>query len=129
MQAIGIDHVVLRVRDLAQAESFYVEVLGCRVERRLDDGKLVQLRVGDALLDLLDAGGAMGLAQAGGGGDGASVDHVCLRIADFDLRRAHIELIEAGVLVGSSGRRFGANGEGEALYLRDPDGNSLELRG
>lgn len=128
MRATGIDHVVLRVRDLAAAEAFYVGVLGCSVERRLNSGRLVQLRAGDALLDLLDTGNATGRDPVRLG-DGARVDHVCLRIADFDLECARAELTQAGVSVGSSGLRFGANGEAEAIYLHDPEGNSLELRG
>ena len=80
----GLDHVVLRVRDVEQALRFYCEVLGCREERRLEELGLVQLRAGDALIDLVDV--ALPLGRAGGaapGGEGRNVDHVALRLESF----------------------------------------------
>ena len=52
-EVVGLDHVVLRVADLDRAIAFYGDVLGCPVERRLDELGLVQLRAGDALVDLV----------------------------------------------------------------------------
>jgi catechol 2,3-dioxygenase-like lactoylglutathione lyase family enzyme len=56
----GIDHVVLRVRDLDARDPLLLRVLGCREERRVDALGLVQLRAGSALIDLVDVAGALG---------------------------------------------------------------------
>ena len=126
----GLDHLVLRTRDLAAMERFYVEVLGLAVERRSDTIGLVQLRAGAQLVDLVAADGMLG--KAGGaapGAEGRNLDHLCLNVADFDLARVTAHLTAHGVAVGESGRRFGAKGFGVSVYLTDPEGNGLELRG
>src|SRR5215469_11847257 len=126
----GLDHLVLRVKDLAAMERFYVEVLGLTLERRADQIGMVQLRAGAQLLDLVDAGGLLG--RQGGeppGREGRNLDHFCLNVADFELERVVAHLEDCGVKVGESGRRFGAKGFGVSVYLTDPEGNGLELRG
>ncbi|MGN6512443.1 MAG: VOC family protein, partial [Lysobacteraceae bacterium] len=113
-----IDHVVLRVRDVAAMQAFYCDVLGCRVERRQDAIGLVQLRAGDALIDLVDVAGKLG--RAGGaapGHEGRNMDHLCLRVEPFD-RAAVAGYFEArGVRLGEFGSRYGAEGEGPSQYL------------
>lgn len=126
----GIDHLVLRVRDLEAMVRFYCEVLGLTVERRADQIGLVQLRAGAQLVDLVDAGGMLG-SQGGAapGAEGRNLDHFCLNIEGFDLAAVTAHLKAHGVAVGESGRRYGAGGFGVSLYLTDPEGNGLELRG
>ena len=126
----GVDHLVLRVKDLAAMERFYVEVLGLAVERRADRIGMVQLRAGTELLDLVDAAGLLG--REGGAAPtngGRNLDHFCLNVADFDLAAVIAHLEAHGVTVGESGRRYGAGGFGVSVYLIDPEGNGLELRG
>jgi glyoxylase I family protein len=126
----GLDHLVLRVRDMAAMERFYCEVLGLTVDRRQDRIGLVQLRAGAQLVDLVDVGGMLG--QAGGaapGAEGRNLDHFCLNLYDFDLAAVEAHLKAHGVVVGESGRRYGAGGFGVSIYLIDPEGNGLELRG
>jgi glyoxylase I family protein len=126
----GIDHIVLRVRDPAAMERFYVEVLGLTVDRRQERLGLVQLRAGAQLIDLVDVAGMLG--QMGGappGPEGRNLDHICLALEDFDLAAVEAHLTAHGVAVGESGRRYGATGFGVSLYLTDPEGNGLELRG
>ena len=130
LRLLRIDHVVLRAVDVARMERFYRDVLGCTVLRRQDDLGLVQLRAGDALLDLVDVAGKLG--RAGGrapGPDGRNVDHVCFRIDRFDLAALQAHLAAHGVQVGEAGLRFGAEGRGPSLYLQDPEGNTIELKG
>lgn len=127
----GIDHVVLRVTDLAAMERFYCGLLGCTLERRQDEIGLIQLRAGQQLIDLVAVDGRLG--RAGGaapGVGGRNLDHLCLRLDDdaADLAQLAQALSAAGVRVGERGRRYGAEGEGESLYLLDPEGNQLELR-
>ena len=129
-RVLAIDHVVLRVSDMARAIRFYGKVLGCPVERRADDLGLVQLRAGSALIDLVDV--ALGLGKVGGGAPGAegrNVDHFALWLPGFDepSLRAHLEA--RGVAVGEVAQRYGARGMGPSLYIEDPDGNVVELKG
>ncbi|MGH6958037.1 MAG: VOC family protein [Caulobacteraceae bacterium] len=126
----SLDHLVLRVRDPAAMERFYVEVLGLTVERRQDQIGLVQLRAGAQLVDLVAVDGMLGRqGGAAPGGEGRNLDHFCLNVEDFDLARVEAHLKAHGVTPGESGRRFGAGGFGVSLYLTDPEGNGLELRG
>jgi glyoxylase I family protein len=130
LRLLGIDHVVLRVTDMARMERFYCDVLGCTLERRQADLGLVQLRAGQALVDLLDIAGTLG--RAGGcaaGAEGRNVDHVCFRIECFDFAALHAHLATHAVTVGETGLRFGAEGRGPSLYLHDPEGNTIELKG
>lgn len=125
-----IDHVVLRVRDLEQSLKFYVEVLGCEEERRIEDLGLVQLRAGSSLIDLVPID--LPLGRAGGappGAEGRNVDHVALRLVELDARAVHAHLESHGVAVSEVATRYGAEGFGPSLYLRDPDDNVVELRG
>jgi glyoxylase I family protein len=117
-----IDHVVLRVADLDRAIGFYCEVLGCSLERRVESIDLVQLRAGGSLIDLL-------LGNPPQGDAAGNMDHFAVRIEPFDeddLRR-HLE--RHGVAVGEVARRYGAEGQGPSLYIQDPDGNTVELKG
>lgn len=126
----GIDHVVLRVRDLPRMLAFYSDVLGCREERRLDELGLVQLRAGASLIDLVPVDGKLG--RAGGaapGSEGHNMDHVALRIASFDLEALTAYLTAHDVEIGEAGTRYGAEGDGPSLYLKDPEGNTVELKG
>ncbi len=126
----GIDHVVLRVRDVERAIRFYCGVLGCREERRVDALGLVQLRAGSALIDLVDVAGALGRLGGGPPGDSArNMDHLAVQLASFDAAALRAELAAAGIEVGEVGERYGAEGMGPSLYVRDPDGNVVELKG
>lgn len=125
-----LDHVVLRVRDVAAMRRFYCDVLGCTPE--LDQPKvgLYQLRAGASLIDLVDVEGKLGRkGGAAPGPDAHNVDHVCLSVDGYD-ETAIIKHLEAhGARVGEIGLRYGAEGEGPSIYLFDPEGNMLELKG
>jgi len=119
----GLDHLVLRVADLDRAIQFYGEVLGCHVERRLDEPKLVQLRAGTSMIDLVPAGSAPQPAE------GRNLDHFAVRISTFDYAALAAHLQRHGIAVGEVRRRYGAEGYGSSLYITDPDGNVVELKG
>jgi len=130
IRVLGLDHVVLRVQDLERSLRFYCGALGCSEERRIDALGLVQLRAGAALIDLVPLDGALGRAGgAGPGAEGRNVDHVALRIEHFDRERLRAHLEAHGIEVGEPARRYGAGGFGPSLYVRDPDGNVVELKG
>jgi len=123
---LGIDHVVLRAADPAALERFYVEALGCTIELR--QGKLAQLRAGRTLIDIVpadEAGPAGGTSRTGG----ANLDHLCLRIEPFDPPAIARHLEAHGASCGPQVSRYGAEGRGPSVYLHDPEGNGVELKG
>ncbi len=125
-----IDHVVLRVRDLESSLRFYVDVLGCREERRIEKIGLIQLRAGASLVDLVPVDKPLGRAGGAAPGDqGRNVDHIAFRIVSLDPEPVLAWLAEHGLEASEIDVRYGAEGYGPSLYLRDPDGNVIELRG
>ena len=90
---IGLDHVVLRARDPAALEKFYVEVLGCSLELR--QGNLAQLRAGRTLIDIVPDDAAVASTRMAG----ANLDHLCLRVEPFDAAAIARHLAAHGVAV------------------------------
>jgi catechol 2,3-dioxygenase-like lactoylglutathione lyase family enzyme len=130
LQIRDIDHLVLRVRDVDAMTRFYAEVLGCPVHRV--DGRigLVQLRAGRGLIDLIPVDSEIG--RAGGaapGREGRNMDHFCLRVDPWDAEAVRAHLRAHGVEAGPVAQRFGAEGQGPSMYLTDPEGNTVELKG
>ena len=126
----GIDHVVLRVVDVEGVIRFYKDVLGCAVERRKDDLGLIQLRAGRSLIDLVDVNGELGQkCGAAPGAEARNMDHFCLRIDPFDEAKIRAHLRAHGVEAGELATRYGAEGDGPSLYIQDPEGNTVELKG
>jgi glyoxylase I family protein len=125
-----VDHLVLRVRALEPMIDFYCRVIGCSVEWRRPELGLVHLRAGNALIDLVTVDGPTGSRRgAGPGAEGHNVDHFCLRVEDFDLDTVVKHLEASGVATGKIASRYGANGRGMSVYLSDPEGNGVKLKG
>ena len=129
-----IDHIVLRVSELEPMLHFYCTVLGCRVERRQDAIGLVQLRAGASMVDLVPVDGKLG-SQGGAppardpAAGGRNLDHVCFRVDNFNADAIAAHLAAAGIAAGNVEARYGAEGEGPSIYLQDPEGNTIELKG
>jgi len=115
-----IDHLVLRSPDPERLIAFYRDVLGCRVERQLDSIGLVQLRAGDSLIDIVPAEQAP---------QDRNLDHFCLQIAPWDAARLKEHFARHGIDLPDPVMRYGATGDGPSIYLDDPDGNTVELKG
>jgi catechol 2,3-dioxygenase-like lactoylglutathione lyase family enzyme len=127
---LGIDHVVLRVRDLEKSLAFYQAVLGCTVDKVQEKIGLWQVRAGASLIDLVPLDGPLGrLGGAGPQAEGRNLDHFAIEIAPFDEEAIRAHLAAHGVGVTEAGRRYGARGDGPSVYIRDPDGNTVELKG
>ena len=124
----GLDHVVLRCASLDATMAFYIDVLGCTLERELPDLGLHQLRAGGALIDLVPVGSKLGGSEPPEVRRGNMV-HFCLRIdgPDWDALARHLK--SHGVEFAPPETRYGADGHGPSIYITDPEGNAVELKG
>ena len=125
-----IDHIVLRTERYRELIDFYCNVLGCTLERKTSDKEgLTQLRAGDSLIDIVNVDGELG--KAGGPSpneEGKNVDHFCLQIEPVGEEALKAYLRENGVAVEEYQDRYGAQGLGRSIYLKDIAGNTVELR-
>ena len=125
-----IDHVVLRVSALERMMAFYINVIGCTLDKVQKDIGLYQLRAGRSLIDLIPIDGRLG--RAGGaapGREGRNLDHLCLRVEEFDADAIIRHLRSHGLEPGEVESRYGADGDGPSIYVTDPEGNVVELKG
>ncbi|WP_431981097.1 VOC family protein [Streptomyces qinglanensis] len=131
MRVKDFDHLVLKVADVERALAFYCGPLGLepvRVEEwRAGAVPFPSVRVSPVtIIDLLDRSADAEEDGAAGGADGTNVDHICLVVEPLDWR-AVIASGDFQVLEGPVSR-FGARGTAQSVYVRDPDGNTIELR-
>jgi catechol 2,3-dioxygenase-like lactoylglutathione lyase family enzyme len=130
IQIQGFDHIVLRVRDKERMVRFYTEVLGCSLDWDRPELGLTHIRAGRELIDLVTLDGPLGRAGgAGPGPEGRNLDHFCLRVSHFDEAAIRQHLAAHDVEIADAGERYGAEGDGPSLYVRDPEGNTVELKG
>ncbi len=126
----AIDHIVLRTAHLADMVDFYSRVLGCAVERTLpEEVGLYQLRAGSSLIDIVAVNSELG--RHGGGPPTAgqnNLDHFCLQIDSFEQQELLDWLSQQEIEAGEFEIRYGAQGFGPSVYIRDPDGNMVELK-
>lgn len=129
-QLRNIDHIVLRVKDIDTMLRFYIDVLGCAMEKVQDKLGLYQVRAGASLIDLVTIDGKLGrMGGAAPGAEGRNLDHFALRVDPYNEEAIRAHLKAHGLEPGESGSRYGAEGEGPSIYLRDPEGNMIELKG
>ena len=124
MRITGLDHIVLNVSDVERSAAWYHDVLGLELERmdewRRGEVPFPSLRFDDTtIVDLFAADRT-----------GANLDHFAL-VVDTDIAGLR-QWAESGVfdLVSETepAERFGAQGQGHSIYVKDPDGNTVELR-
>jgi catechol 2,3-dioxygenase-like lactoylglutathione lyase family enzyme len=126
----GFDHIVLRVRDKTAMLAFYQGVLGLSVDRDRPELGLTHIRAGAQMIDLVTLDGPLGrMGGAAPGAEGRNLDHFALQVRPFDEAaiRAHLAAYKATIV--EEGPRYGADGDGFSLYIRDPEGNTIELKG
>ena len=125
-----LDHLVLRVSDLTATMHFYVDILGCTLEKTQEALGLYQLRAGTSLIDLVPVDGPLGRkGGAAAGVTGRNLDHFCLSVEDYDAEAILAHLTAHGLEPGPESSRYGAEGQGPSIYLSDPEGNVVELKG
>ena len=125
-----IDHVVLRIKDLDASMRFYRDVLGCSVDKVQETIGLWQMRAGSSLIDLVPVDGVLGkIGGAPAGLEGHNVDHVALQVTPWNEGAIRDHLGANGIAIVDSGPRYGAEGTGPSIYILDPDGTTVELKG
>ena len=126
-----LDHVVVRAKDQEKLVAFYCHVLGCTVERRLSsDIGIVQLRAGESLIDIVAVDSEIGrMGGAAPGKEGRNMDHFCVRLESFDEESIREHLNRHRVVGSKLESRYGAEGNGPSIYIHDPEGNVIELKG
>lgn len=130
LEIAAIDHIVLRTANIKAMLDFYCHVLGCTVERETStETGLIQLRAGSALIDLVTVESNLG--RMGGGAPTATennLDHFCLQLKPISEVEIEKHLSDHEIDGGSFHDRYGAQGIGKSIYIKDPDGNTVELR-
>jgi glyoxylase I family protein len=126
----GFDHIVLRVGDKDRMLGFYCGVLGLTVDRDRPELGLTHIRAGQQMIDLVTLDGPLGrMGGAGPGKEARNLDHFALQVRPFDEAAVRAHLAAHEVAVVEEGQRYGADGDGLSLYVRDPEGNTVELKG
>ena len=130
LQVLAIDHIVLRTTKREEMLDFYTNILSCTIERETSpEFGLTQLRAGSALIDLVTVDSSLG---AIGGGPPTkterNMDHFCLQISSLPEQEILAFLKKNGIKVGKFESRYGAEGQGNSIYIQDPEGNGVELR-
>lgn len=122
MAVLGLDHVVLRVRSLEKSVAFYRAVMGARIERQLKTPRIIQMRIGDSLIDLVPGRKRTADAEH-------NMDHFAVRVAALDAATLTRRLKPFGITPGEIKDRYGSDGYGPSIYFNDIDGNTLEFKG
>lgn len=130
IEIVAIDHIVLRTSKRDQMLAFYCEILGCVIERETpEETGLTQLRAGNALIDIVSVDSELGkLGGAAPSSTGNNMDHFCLQLKPITDAKLADYLIKCGVKEEDFDRRYGAQGYGNSIYIKDPEGNTVELR-
>jgi catechol 2,3-dioxygenase-like lactoylglutathione lyase family enzyme len=129
LRIVALDHIVLWSSDVERSVAFYCDVLGCAAER-LEEWRAGQVFFpsvrlsADTLIDVFP-GGREGIGDAAA----RNLHHFCLAVESDDLAAVRERLVGAGVRVeDETGVRWGAHGDGDSIYVHDPDGNLIELK-
>lgn len=126
----GFDHIVLRIVDKDAVVAFYTDVLGCTLDWDRPELGLTHIRAGTSLIDLVTVDGRLGqLGGAAPGAEARNLDHFALAIRPFNEAAIRAHLAAHGVAIIDEGERYGAEGDGTSLYIQDPEGNTVELKG
>jgi glyoxylase I family protein len=125
-----IDHVVIRAKDLEAMIGFYCVVVGCTIDKRVEELGLIHLRAGKSMIDMISIDGKLGLT---GGAppevEGRNMDHLCLRVENFNAEEIRTHLQEHGVEASDIYNNYGAEGYSSSIYFKDPEGNTIEFKG
>jgi catechol 2,3-dioxygenase-like lactoylglutathione lyase family enzyme len=119
VKIVGLDHVVVRCADVERSLEFYCDTLGLEPER-VDDWRRGEVLFPSVRITPTTIIDLFGFAER----DGINVDHICVVIEPVDLDELAKHFPDAQRGDGL----YGAQGYASSLYVRDPDGNTVELR-
>ena len=120
LRVVGLDHVVLNVADVERSLAFYCGELGLAPER-VDEWRRGEILFPSVRVDARTIIDLLAVPRTG-----ENADHLCLVVEPLDL-----DALKASgrfEVVDGPATRFGARGNGTSLYVKDPDGNTVELR-
>ena len=120
LRVVGLDHVVLNVADVERSLAFYCDELGL-VPERVDEWRRGEIFFPSVRVDATTIIDLLAAPRTG-----ENADHVCLVVEPVDLER--VKASGRFEVVDGPATRFGARGDGTSLYVKDPDGNTVELR-
>ncbi|WJV51220.1 VOC family protein [Streptomyces flavofungini] len=120
MRVKDFDHLVLNVGDVERALDFYCGTLG------LEPVRVEEWRAGKVPFPSARVSAVTIIDLVSGERGESNVDHICLVVEPLDWQ----EVIDSGTFTVTEGPvgRFGARGDAQSIYVKDPDGNSVELR-
>lgn len=121
-ELLRLDHLVLRTKDVERLVKFYKD-LGCTVVRRVEQMDMTQLRAGASMIDIV------GVDERDSRAPGRNLDHFAIRIEPFDEDAVRSWCEEQALEPRFMEKLLGADGFGPAVYIIDPDGNRVELKG
>ena len=121
VRVVGHDHVVFLVDDVERSLAWYRGKLGLVSERE------AEWRAGEVGFPSLRIDESTVIDLFAGERSGQNVDHVSMRVADDVDLHAVAGSGEFDVVAGPNWI-WGAGGQGWGLYVRDPDGNTIELK-
>lgn len=117
---LGLDHLLLHVRGMDEAERFYCDVLGCTVKHRMERYAMTELSAGIVLVDTADANGGWALEGAAAG---RNLDHFAILTDGWVDAEIRAWLSDNNVPIEEER----ADEEEVSIYVRDPSGNLVEL--
>lgn len=116
----GIDHIVLLTTQREKMLHFYLNILGGTIEKEQPKLRLIQMRFGENLIDLVEVDEKASAAR--------NLDHYCLRISPFNLDTLTEYFSQHNITINDQGLRYGAEGTGYSIYINDPEDNTIELK-
>ncbi len=119
--------MLLLVRGMDETLAFYEGVLGARLETRLPEYGMAELRAGASHLDVVDIAVPEGAWARPPIAGGRNVDHFALRLGACDEGALRHHLVEHGIAVVEERVNDDVRGKALSLYVRDPSGNTVEL--
>jgi glyoxylase I family protein len=119
-EIVGLDHLLLHVSGMADAERFYCGVLGCTVRHRMPDSAMIELSCNVGLVDIGHPNGAWALED---GEAGRNLDHFALVTGPWEETAMRQWLASHGVEIETER----AEEDELSFYLRDTSGNRVEL--
>ncbi len=125
-----LDHLVIKTINIKEMTSFYCFILGYKIQRdSLKETGLLELSAGESMIDLFDSRHESNLNTFSSESKNNTIDHFCILLDNFDETDIKVHLKSFGVECSEIEMNYGSSGYGPSIYIHDPDGNKVELKG